>query len=98
MSSCFVLFVFVILIAVVPYVVVGQAKSDSNEERRVEQRHVISSLNLLVFVMLLILTILTIWLFKHRRIRFVHETGLAVIYGESSMTLYKTTNISIIIA
>ncbi|XP_074047240.1 sodium/hydrogen exchanger 9 [Macrotis lagotis] len=36
---------------------------------------------LLVFHFLLILTILTIWLFKNHRVRFLHETGGAMVYG-----------------
>ncbi|CAO1349778.1 unnamed protein product [Diamesa tonsa] len=43
--------------------------------------HRIDSLNLLIYCNLLALTVLTIWLFKHRRVAWLHETGLAVIYG-----------------
>ncbi|XP_053616159.1 sodium/hydrogen exchanger 6 isoform X2 [Plodia interpunctella] len=43
--------------------------------------HRIDSLNLLIYTCLLTLTVLTIWVFKHRRVSWIHETGLAVIYG-----------------
>lgn len=50
--------------------------------------HRIDSFNLLVYTFLLTLTILTIWLFKHHRVSWLHETGLAIIYGKESSLLF----------
>uniref|UniRef100_A0A8C4SPB4 Solute carrier family 9 member 7 n=1 Tax=Erpetoichthys calabaricus TaxID=27687 RepID=A0A8C4SPB4_ERPCA len=57
-------------------------------EKEAEESHRQDSVNLLTFILLLTLTILTIWLFKHRRVRFLHETGLAMIYGERCEFLF----------
>lgn len=50
-------------------------------EKAAEESHRRDSVNLVMFILLLTVTILTIWLFKHRRCRFLHETGLAMLYG-----------------
>lgn len=54
--------------------------------------HRIDSLNLLVYTFLLTLTVLTIWLFKHHRVSWLHETGLAVIYGKYPIKHIFTDN------
>jgi hypothetical protein len=43
--------------------------------------HNLDSLSLLLYTFLLNLTVVTIWLFKHKRVAFIYETGLAIIYG-----------------
>ena len=58
---------------------------DSIEEAteiKVERSHVVDSQVLLMFIGLLISTILTIWLFKVKRFRYMHESGLSMIYGK----------------
>lgn len=47
--------------------------------------HVLDSLNLLIFISLLILVILSIWFLKRKKITFLHESGLAIIYGTNNL-------------
>lgn len=60
--------------------------TDIELDAKANLMHRIDSLNLLLYTFLLTLTVLTIWLFKHHRVSWLHETGLAVIYGKITFT------------
>lgn len=53
----------------------------AQESERRTKEHIVDSIDLLLFIFLLILVVLTIWLFKYKRLSYIHETSLAIFYG-----------------
>lgn len=81
-------FTFVFLLSTCLFCFIDSCNSEATDialDAKATLNHRIDSLNLLLYTFLLTLTVLTIWLFKHRRVSWLHETGLAVIYGKLSL-------------
>lgn len=76
-------FLFVICIYYIDYGVAGP--TDIALDAKAALNHRLDSLNLLLYMCLLTLTVLTIWLFKHHRVSWLHPVGLAVIYGNEGV-------------
>ena len=64
---------------------------DVQVDEKKANTHIADSVDLLCYVGLLCLTILTSWAFKTKRLRFLHESGLAVFYGLGVGLILKLT-------
>lgn len=59
-----------------------KGSTDIELDARATANHQVDSLNLLFYLLVLSFGLLTTWLFKKKRLRYIHETGLACIYGK----------------
>lgn len=57
------------------------APIDVKLDFKAHQIHRVDTLNILAYTLLLIATVVTIWIFKVKRFKYMHETQLTIIYG-----------------
>lgn len=65
----------------------NEQQIEYDAEVTVRNVHMNSTLNLLLYTLLLILTVLTIFMIKKRQYSFINETGLTLIYGRKFFLL-----------
>ena len=84
-SFCFLL---VLLFAIAETKVEDADRASEKAASEKEKKYsAIDTAFLLVMMFLLIITVLTVWLFKVKRFRFLHETGVCMIYGKLIATV-----------
>ena len=64
-------------------------------DERGEMIHKLDGATLIIVMLLLVLTILTIWVFRAKRIRVCHSTGLAMLYGKGLLERTSVEAVSI---
>ena len=76
-------FAWILVLALLGIVqaVQGASVIDVQIDQKKTQDHIADSVDLFIYICLLCLTILTLWVFKAKKIQTLHETGLAIIYG-----------------
>jgi sodium/hydrogen exchanger-like protein 6/7 len=66
---------------------------EDNTAQDAEKAHRIDAVTLLIFLWMLILTMMSIWFIKYKKYRFVHETGLSLVYGMAIGAVVKFSHV-----
>ena len=72
---------FYLVLCQTSLLVLGYAPIDVKLDFKAHQIHRVDTLNILAYTLLLSATVVTIWIFKIKRFKYLHETQLTIIYG-----------------
>ncbi|XP_023324392.1 sodium/hydrogen exchanger 9 isoform X2 [Eurytemora carolleeae] len=73
------LYILLLLVSTAKGNVLDEVNAKTDEYK--EKIHVVDSLDLLIYLLLLTVAIITTWVFKKHRLKFIHESGVSVILG-----------------